>query len=37
MTTASIDAAKRAITTFGDERTQSDALELLHRLAVTTR
>jgi hypothetical protein len=31
--TSSVGAAKRAITTFGDEQTQRDAIELLYRLA----
>ena len=32
MTTTSVDAARRAIKTFGDELVQADALELLDRL-----
>lgn len=36
ITSPSVAAAKRAIATFGDERTQVAALELLHRLAAST-
>ena len=32
MTTMSVDAARRAISTFGDKQLQADALALLERL-----
>jgi hypothetical protein len=36
ITSPTAAAAKRAIATFGTERTQADALDLLHRLAAST-
>lgn len=36
ITSPTIDAARRAIRTFGSEQTQRDALEVLGRLATTT-